>query len=112
MDYVGEAGWPQLTKAEQEHWLGIYRTYMIAMKDAGVLIDSKGLVQTFSAKTVRIRGDQAEVQDGPYADTKEQLGGFHVIEAPISTPRSPGRSDRRPPCMGPSRCDRFDPGRS
>jgi hypothetical protein len=80
MDYVGEAGWPQLTKAEQEHWLGAYRAFMEAMTKAGVLRDSRGLYQTSSATTVRVVNDKPQVLDGPYADTKEQLGGFHIIE--------------------------------
>jgi hypothetical protein len=82
MDYVGEAGWPQLTKDEQKHWLGAYRGYMEAMTKAGVLKDSKGLQPTSSATTVRIRNDKTQVLDGPYADSKEQLGGFHIIEVP------------------------------
>jgi hypothetical protein len=80
MDYVGEAGWPQLTKSEQEHWLGTYRAYMEAMTKAGVLKDSKGLHPTSAATTVRVVNDKTQVLDGPYADTKEQLGGFHIIE--------------------------------
>jgi hypothetical protein len=80
MDYVGEAGWPQLTKAEQEQWLGAYRAYMEAMTKAGVLQSSNGLKPTSSATTVRVRNDKTQVLDGPYADTKEQLGGFHIIE--------------------------------
>lgn len=55
MDYVSKAGWPQLTKAEQEHWLGAYRAYMEAMTKAGVLKDSKGLQFTSAATTVRVR---------------------------------------------------------
>jgi hypothetical protein len=43
MDYVREAGWTELTKAEQENWLGAYRTYMEAMMQAGVLKNSTGL---------------------------------------------------------------------
>jgi hypothetical protein len=82
MDYVGEAGWPQLTRDEQEHWLGAYKAYMEAMTKAGVLKDSKGLQPTSSATTVRIRNDKTQVLDGPYADSKEQLGGFHIIEVP------------------------------
>ena len=39
LDYVVEAGWPQLTKAEQERWLGAYRAYMEAMTKAGVITD-------------------------------------------------------------------------
>ncbi len=80
MDYVNEAGWPQLTKSEQEHWLGAYRAYMEAMTKAGVLRDSNGLQFTSAATTVRIVNDKTQVLDGPYADTKEQLGGFHIIE--------------------------------
>ena len=80
MDYVSDAGWPELTKSEQEHWLGVYRAYMEAMTKAGVLLDSKGLHPTSAATTVRVVNDKTQVLDGPYAETKEQLGGFHIIE--------------------------------
>jgi hypothetical protein len=82
LDYVGEAGWPQLTKEEQEHWLGAYRAYMEAMSKAGVLKDSRGLHPTSAATTVRVADGKPQVLDGPYADSKEQLGGFHIIEVP------------------------------
>jgi hypothetical protein len=82
MDYVGEAGWPQLTRDEQKHWLGAYKAYMEAMTKAGVLKDSKGLHPSSAGTTVRIRNDKTQVLDGPYADSKEQLGGFHIIEVP------------------------------
>jgi hypothetical protein len=81
MDYVNEGGWPELSREEQEHWLGIYKAYMEAMQKAGVLRSSSGLYPTSSATTVRIRNEKSQVLDGPYADTKEQLGGFHLIEA-------------------------------
>ncbi|HEV3042095.1 MAG TPA: YciI family protein [Candidatus Angelobacter sp.] len=81
LDYVGESGWPQLSRAEQEHWLGAYRAYMQSMTQAGVLKSSGGLYPTSSATTVRVANDKTQVLDGPYADTKEQLGGFHIIEA-------------------------------
>jgi hypothetical protein len=80
MDYVQDTGWPELTKAEQEHWLGSYRAYMEAMAKAGVLKDSRGLHPSSVATTVRVVNDKIQVLDGPYADTKEQLGGFHIIE--------------------------------
>lgn len=82
LDYVNEAGWPQLKKAEQEHWLGVYKAYMEAMAKAGVLKDSRGLRPTASATTVRVADGKTQVLDGPYADSKEQLGGFHIIEVP------------------------------
>ena len=80
MDYVTEGGWPELTREEQLRWLGAYRAYMEAMTKAGVLKSSGGLKPTSSATTVRVRNDKPQVLDGPYADTKEQLGGFHIIE--------------------------------
>ena len=80
MDYVNESGWPALTRAEQEHWLGAYRAYMEAMTKAGVLKSSSGLQPTASATTVRVANGKTQVLDGPYADSKEQLGGFHIIE--------------------------------
>ena len=80
MDYVNESGWPGLTRSEQEHWLGAYRAYMEAMTKAGVLKSSSGLEPTASATTVRVANGKTQVLDGPYADSKEQLGGFHIIE--------------------------------
>lgn len=82
LDYVNESGWPELTRSEQEHWLGAYRAYMEAMAKAGVLKDSRGLHPTSAATQVRVVNDKAQVLDGPYAETKEQLGGFHIIEVP------------------------------
>ncbi len=82
MDYVRESGWPELTKAEQQHWLGAYLGYVEAMSKAGVLKSAAGLRQTSAATTVRVVNGKTQVLDGPYADTKEQLGGFHIIEVP------------------------------
>src|SRR3982074_1162943 len=82
MDYVNEAGWPVLTDAEKEHWLGAYIAYVEAMKKAGVLRNSKGLEPTSAATTVRVANGKTQVLDGPYADSKEQLGGFHIIDVP------------------------------
>ena len=55
LDYVIEAGWPALTRAEQEHWLGVYRSYMETMAKAGVLKSSRGLHPTSAATTVRVK---------------------------------------------------------
>jgi hypothetical protein len=82
MDYVNEGGWPELTRAEQARWMGAYKAYMEAMTKAGVLQISNGLQPTSSATTVRVANDKTQVLDGPYADSKEQLGGFHIIDVP------------------------------
>jgi hypothetical protein len=80
MDYVNVDGWPKLTTAEQEHWLGAYTAYIEAMTKAGVLRIGNGLQPPSTATTVRVVNGKAQVLDGPYADTKEQLGGFHIID--------------------------------
>ncbi|MFZ0580110.1 MAG: YciI family protein [Candidatus Acidiferrales bacterium] len=82
LDYVVEAGWHELTKEEQERGLGAYRAFMEAMSKAGVLKDSRGLYSATAATTVRVANGKPQVLDGPYADSKEQLGGFHIIEVP------------------------------
>jgi len=80
LDYVKESGWHELNRDEQLHWLGAYRAYMESMTKAGVLKSSSGLHPASSATTVRVVNQKPQALDGPYADTKEQLGGFHVIE--------------------------------
>ena len=82
MDYVNESGWPRLTTGEQERWLGVYRAYVEAMAKAGVLRGSGGLQPTSSATTVRVVDGKTQVLDGPYADSKEQLAGYHIVEVP------------------------------
>lgn len=82
LDYVREQGWHQLTRDEQKQWLGAYRAYMQAMADAGVLKHSAGLQPAATATTVRTSTNKHQILDGPYTDSKEQLGGFHIIDVP------------------------------
>jgi len=55
---------------------------MQAVRDAGILKGGAGLAPPDIATTVRVENGERLVQDGPYADTKEQLGGFFIIEVP------------------------------
>jgi hypothetical protein len=82
MDYINEAGWTELSQPEQVQWLGAYKAYMEAMLTAGVLRSSHGLQSAATATTVQVTAGQSHVLDGPYADSKEQLGGFHLIDVP------------------------------
>ncbi|MEO8336325.1 MAG: YciI family protein [bacterium] len=82
MDYVKEAGWAELPQDEQKQWLGAYTAYLEAMSNAGVLRGTQGLMPTFTATTVRTVNGKTQVLDGPYADSKEQFAGFHIIEVP------------------------------
>ena len=56
--------------------------YTKALIDAGVMRGGNALKPSYTATTVRLRDGQREVQDGPYADTKEHLGGYYLIEVP------------------------------
>ncbi len=80
LDYVNEVGWPTIPPEEMKRWLGAYRAYVEAMSQAGVLRASNGLQPTSAATTVRIADGKTQVLDGPYADSKEQLAGFHIID--------------------------------
>jgi hypothetical protein len=80
MDYVNEAGWRKLIKAEQENWLGAYMSYLEVTTQAGVLKSGNSLQRTSAATTVRVVNGRTQVLDGPYADTKEQIAGFHIVD--------------------------------
>jgi|SRR5215467_2708618 len=78
--HVDESGWPKLGKAEQEQGMAAYRAYTEALKQAGVFKSGSQLGPSSAAKTVRLAGGKQQVLDGPYADAKEQVGGYYLIE--------------------------------
>jgi len=80
MLYVNEAGWPKLTKAEQEQGTAAYMAYTEALNKAGVLKGTNRLKPSSAATTVRLANGKTQVLDGPYAEAKEQLGGYYLID--------------------------------
>lgn len=56
--------------------------YAQAVQDAGIRVGGAGLELPETATTVRLKDGRCEVQDGPFAETKEQLAGFFVIDVP------------------------------
>ena len=68
--------------AKKAAFWGAFMPYMQAVRDAGVFKGGAGLEPPDSATTVRVQDGKRLVQDGSYADTKEQLGGFFIIEVP------------------------------
>lgn len=63
------------------YWGG-WNAFIGAMAQAGIIVKGDGLEDPSRAATLRIRAGKRSVQDGPYADTKEALGGYFVIEVP------------------------------
>jgi hypothetical protein len=80
--YGNEAGMQSASKADMEQMMAAYGAYTQAMKGAGVLVAADRLKPSTSASTVRIADGKTKVLDGPYAETKEQLGGYYLIEVP------------------------------
>lgn len=71
-----------LTEAEWQALRDETLRYVDALRASGCLIDARPLQSASKAATVRVRRGQATVTDGPFAETKEQLGGFFLFEAP------------------------------
>ena len=65
-----------------EAHIAAWRSYYRALVEAGVYVTGAPLQPDATGTTVRVKGGQRQVQDGPYADTKEQLGGFIILELP------------------------------
>jgi hypothetical protein len=61
--------------------LGEYFAFTDSIRKSGNYVGGEALQSTPTATTVRVRDDETLVTDGPFAETKEQLGGFYLIEA-------------------------------
>jgi hypothetical protein len=99
MIYGDEAGLKASGKAETEQRLAAYGAYLDAMTKAGIVLGTNRLQFSATATRVRVADGKTEVLDGPYAETKEQLGGYLLIDVPdLDTAlswaaRCPGASD-------------------
>jgi hypothetical protein len=69
---------PPPDEAEMAAWFAVTE----AMQKAGVYVGGEALHLTTSATTVRVRGGDTVATDGPFAETKEQLGGYYVLDVP------------------------------
>lgn len=80
--YVNEANMLNASKEQASQTTAAYFAYTEAMKQAGVHIGGERLRPTNSGSSVRVRDGKTQVLDGPYAETKEQLAGYYMINAP------------------------------
>ena len=79
--YVDEAQAAQADEASATAVTAEYFDYTRQIQASGNFVDGARLAPTASATTVRVRDGETLVTDGPYAETKEQLGGFYTVEA-------------------------------
>lgn len=82
MAYVDEAGFKALTKEQQEQGLAAYGGFMEAMKKSGVFVGSNRLQPSAASTVVKVANGKQQVLDGPYVDSKEQIGGYFLINVP------------------------------
>ena len=80
--YGDEAAMQTASQETVGQMIAAYGAYTEAMKKAGVHLGSNRLRPTSSGTTVRVANGKTQVLDGPYAETKEQLGGYYMIEVP------------------------------
>jgi len=79
--YENEAAWASHSKEEGDAVMGEYYAFTDDIKKSGHLLGGEALQPTQSATTVRVRNGKVSTTDGPFAETKEQLGGYYLIEA-------------------------------
>lgn len=80
MIYTNEQQEAQRTAEENEAVMGEYYAFTNDVREAGVMVAGEALHPTTTATTVRVRHDQIASTDGPFAETKEQLGGYYLLD--------------------------------
>ncbi|MCC6994778.1 MAG: YciI family protein [Deltaproteobacteria bacterium] len=78
--YDNEKAWADMSKADSDKMFAEYMGYTQDMVKAGVMRSGDALKPTTTATTVRVRGGKTLTTDGPFAETKEQLGGYYLID--------------------------------
>jgi hypothetical protein len=80
--YGNETAMQSASKTDIDQMHAAYGAYTEALQKAGVIVGGNRLKPSTSASTVRTANGKTQVLDGPYAETKEQLGGYYMIEVP------------------------------
>ena len=79
--YESERAWETMTKEDGERIMGEYFAFTDDIKKSGHYMAGEALQPTMTATTVRVRNGKIGTTDGPFAETKEQLGGYYLVEA-------------------------------
>jgi hypothetical protein len=78
--YASDADWAALSDDERNAIYERYRAFGEDARAGGKLVDGAELQPVATATTVRVRGDETVVTDGPFVETREQLGGYYVLD--------------------------------
>jgi hypothetical protein len=75
-----EGGWQDATPEQMQEEMGRWDAFTQEAKDRGAFVAGEGLQESGTATTVRFNDGDTTVTDGPFAETKEQVGGFYLLE--------------------------------
>jgi hypothetical protein len=78
--YGSEQGWAEATEADTAAMIAAYDSFTKDIVDRGLFQSGEALQPTSTATTVRVRDGKTLTTDGPFAETKEQLGGYYVVD--------------------------------
>jgi hypothetical protein len=79
--YEDEKWWEKATEADMQKGMADYTAFTESIKKNGNYVGGEALQPTKTAKSVRVRNGKISTTDGPYVETKEQLGGYYLITA-------------------------------
>ena len=79
--YASEQDWANQTEEDSQAQFQEYMAFTKDIVDRGIYQSGEALQATATATTVRVRDGETVTTDGPFAETKEQLGGFYLVEA-------------------------------
>ncbi len=74
------SSWAAMSEAEVGALMGEYVAFTEELRETNAMVDGNPLARSNTAKLVRVRDGQPAVSDGPYAETREQLGGYYLVE--------------------------------
>jgi hypothetical protein len=78
--YADESHWTEASPEDVQRMMAAYGALGEAMQKAGVLLGGEGLQPSSTATTVAVRDGETITTDGPFAETREQLGGYYLID--------------------------------
>ena len=79
--YDDEQQWQKFPKEVQDQYMGEYRAFGDSIKKSGQYVGANQLQPSHTATIVRSRNGKVSTTDGPFVETKEQLGGYYLIDA-------------------------------
>jgi hypothetical protein len=80
--YNNETNWDAISPEDRQKMPAAYQAFNEALKNAGAFKFAQGLASSTTATTVRVAKGKPQVLNGPYAESKEQLGGIYVLDVP------------------------------